>query len=114
MSFVAPILRTGLRSLGKYIYTGLRYQDKLVDVTYRKTGLYNRGVVRGIKHGLAGGQIIGGGLSLGLNADESPGNSGKIPYQKQPTSYKQNKARSRRSGSRRTRDRCYTLPRRYN
>ncbi len=84
MSFVAPILRTGLRELGKQIYRGLRVQDRLIDDTYRKTGLYNRGVIRGVKHGLAGGQIIGGIASLGLNAPDTPGNGGSIPYTKRP------------------------------
>ena len=98
MSFIAPILRTGIKSLGKYVYQGLRQQDRIIDYTYRKTGLYNRGVVRGIKHGLAGGQIVGGGLSLGLNAPDTPGNDVGIPFQKvrsRPATRKQNKTRSR-------------------
>ncbi len=70
---LAPIL---IKKGGRYIYKGLRYQERIIDATYRHTGLYNRGVVRGLKHGLAGGQIIGGGLSLGLNAPDSPGNDG--------------------------------------
>ncbi len=97
MSFIAPILRTGLRELGKQIYRGLRVQDRLIDDTYRKTGLYNRGVVRGVKHGLAGGQIIGGIASLGLNAPDTPGNGASIPFQKRSKSktYKSYKARRR-------------------
>ncbi len=97
MSFIAPILRTGLKSVGRYVYQGLRQQDRIIDYTYRKTGLYNRGVVRGIKHGLAGGQIAGGIASLGLNAPDSPGNDGSIPFQKRPkfTSRKPYKTRRR-------------------
>ncbi len=72
------ILRPLIRQLGKYVYQGLRQQDRIIDYTYRKSGLYNRGVVRGIKHGLAGGQIAGGVLSLGLNAPDSPGNDNVV------------------------------------
>ncbi len=75
---LGAILRPYIRQLGQYIYTGLRQQDRLVDYTYRKTGLYNRGVVRGVKHGLAGGQIIGGTLQLGLNAPDTPGNDNAL------------------------------------
>ncbi len=75
---LGAILRPAVFKLGRYIYQGLRQQERIIDYTYRKTGLYNRGVVRGIKHGLAGGQIIGGGLSLGLNASDSPGNDGTV------------------------------------
>jgi len=92
-----PIIRQGLRSAGKYVYQGLRYQERIIDGTYRKTGLYNRGVVRGIKHGLAGGQIIGGGLSLGLNAPDTPGNDGPIQPQKPTKYYSPNKTRYRYS-----------------
>ncbi len=81
MSFIGPILRPAVKQLGRYVYQGLRQQEKIIDYTYRKTGLYNRGVVRGIKHGLAGGQVIGGGLSLGLNAPDSPGNdASSVPF----------------------------------
>ncbi len=66
IGIIAPIIQTAVRTFGRYVYQGLRVQDKLVDATYRQTGLYNRGVVRGIKHGLAGGQIIGGTAQLGL------------------------------------------------
>ncbi len=75
---LGAILRPAIFKLGKYVYQGLRQQERIIDYTYRKTGLYNRGIVRGIKHGLAGGQIIGGGLSLGLNASDSPGNDGTV------------------------------------
>ncbi len=74
MSFVAPLLRTALHQAGKYVYRGLLAQDRIIDYTYRRTGLYNRGVVRGIKHGLAGGAVVGGTLQLGLNAPDTPGN----------------------------------------
>ncbi len=97
---LGAILRPALQQLGKYVYQGLRQQERIIDYTYRKTGLYNRGIVRGIKHGLAGGQIIGGGLSLGLNAPESPGNGNAIPLspkRKQFTSRKSYKTRSRQS-----------------
>ncbi len=104
MSFIAPILRTGIRSVGKYVYQGLRQQDRIIDYTYRKTGLYNRGVVRGVKHGLAGGQIVGGVASLGLSAEDSPGNSGQIFKKTRPKADKSYQARrrfARRFGSRR-------------
>ncbi len=81
MSFIAPIISQGLRTAGRYVYQGLRQQDRIIDFTYRKTGLYNRGVVRGIKHGLAGGQIAGGLASLGLSAPDSPGNDATSPVQ---------------------------------
>ncbi len=81
---IGAIVRPLIGQLGRYIYRGLRLQDKLIDVTYRKAGLYNRGVVQGIKHGLIGGQIIGGTLQLGLNAPETPGNDVVPPYTKRP------------------------------
>ncbi len=111
MSFIAPILRTGIRTVGKYVYQGLRQQDRIIDYTYRRTGLYNRGVVRGIKHGLAGGQIIGGTASLGLNAPDTPGNDVGIPFQKRPkfTSRKSYQTRRGQSGRRFTR--CKPIPR---
>jgi len=79
---IGAFVRPFIRQIGKYVYQGLRQQDRIVDYTYRKTGLYNRGVVRGIKHGLAGGQIAGGVASLGLNAPDTPGNDVGIPFQK--------------------------------
>ncbi len=96
---IGPILRTGIQTLGRYVYRGLRQQDRIIDYTYRKAGLYNRGVVRGIKHGLAGGQVIGGTLQLGLSAPDTPGNDDaqKIPTRRiKPTAYKSYKTRSRR------------------
>ena len=71
---IAQIARPILTKFGRYVYTGLRQQDKIVDWAYKSTGLYNRGVVQGIKHGLIAGQIIGGTLQLGLNAPDTPGN----------------------------------------
>ncbi len=113
MSFIGPILRPLIRKGLGYIYTGLRQQDKLVDYTYRKTGLYNRGVVRGIKHGLAGGQIVGGIASLGLNAPDTPGNDGSVysPRQrnvpKTRSSYQTRYGRTRRPYCRQP-DKSYT------
>ncbi len=96
MSFLGPVISTGLRTAARYVYQGLRQQERIIDYTYRKTGLYNRGVVRGIKHGLSGGQIIGGGLSLGLNAEDSPGNNASTLQQKNKfTSRKPYKTRRR-------------------
>ncbi len=97
MSFIAPILRPLIRKGLGYVYHGLRQQDRIIDYTYRKTGLYNRGIVRGIKHGLADGQIVGGIATLGLNAPDTPGNDVGIPFQKRPKfkTYKQNKTRRR-------------------
>ncbi len=91
---ISVIVRSGIRKGARYIYEGLRTQDKLVDATYRKTGLYNRGVVRGIKHGLAGGQIVGGILKLGL-APDTPGNGFQTQIRKQSPSRKPDKARNR-------------------
>jgi len=95
---LGAILRQPITTLGRYIYTTLRQQDRIIDYTYRKTGLYNRGVVRGIKHGLAGGQIAGGIASLGLSAEDSPGNYA-TPFQKRPKSQtnKSYKTRNRRT-----------------
>ncbi len=109
MSFAGPIIRQGLRSTARYVYQGLRQQERIIDYTYRRTGLYNRGVVRGIKHGLAGGQIIGGGLSLGLNTPDGIGNDA-VSYKKRikPSTYKQNKTRSRSTRSNRN---CYPIRR---
>ncbi len=110
MSFIAPIIgpaiRQGVRTIGRYVYQGLRQQDKIIDVAYRRTGLYNRGVVRGIKHGLAGGQIIGGTLSLGLNEDFSDpkGNAIQKKPRYVPKTRKSYKTRNRRTSRN---NRCY-------
>ncbi len=80
-TLVGPIIREFVKSQARNLYQVLRAQDRILDYTYRKTGLYNRGVVRGLKHGLAGGQIIGGTLKLGL-APDSPGNEFSEPVQK--------------------------------
>ncbi len=107
---IVNILRPAIRYIGKSIYQTLRAQDRILDYTYRKTGLYNRGVVRGLKHGLAGGQIIGGGLSLGLSAEDTPGNDGQI-FQKRPKPsprkpYQTRQGRTRRYSSSKYR-KCY-------
>ncbi len=93
-----PFIRRQFRGAARYTYNTLRMQDRIIDKTYRKAGLYNRGVVRGIQHGLAGGQIIGGTLSLGLNAEDSPGNSGQIFKKDKPQTRKPYKTRYRQSG----------------
>ncbi len=82
MSFIAPLIRPILGQAARYVYRGLRAQDRLVDYTYRKAGLYNRGVVRGVKHGLAGGQIAGGVFKLGLPGYDD------APIQKRPKTYR--------------------------
>ncbi len=81
----ATILTRYGKPAGKYIYGALRAQDRIVSYTYRRTGLYNRGVVRGIQHGLIAGQIVGGTLNLGLEdgIDENgfqKTNGRKTPY----------------------------------
>ncbi len=88
---VGAIVRPFIRQLGKYLYQGLRQQDRLIDYTYRKSGLYNRGVVRGIKHGLAGGQIVGGIAQLGLNSGTDIGNDAV------PTKIQKQRAQTRKS-----------------
>ncbi len=90
-SLIRPAIRYGARA----IYQALKVQDRIIDKTYRKAGLYNRGVVKGIQHGLAGGQIIGGIAQLGLNAPDTPGNGASVPFKKQPKTYRQNQTRNR-------------------
>ncbi len=94
--------RTGLR----YVYQGLRIQDRLISRTYRKAGLYNRRVVRGIQHGLIAGQVIGGTLNLGLpgNIENGlPEKSRKLPpsrtQYKTRSRYKYNSRRSNQYGT---------------
>ncbi len=70
MALFAPIIREVLRQGARYVYSGLKIQDKLITASYRKAGLYNRGVDRGIRHGLIAGQVIGGTLNLGLDGLE--------------------------------------------
>ncbi len=92
------LLRPIIRYAGRTIYQALKVQDRIIDKTYRKAGLYNRGVVRGIQHGLAGGQIIGGLAQLGLNAPDTPGNGNGFPQiqpRKLPQTYKSYKTRRR-------------------
>ncbi len=93
---IAQIARPFIKQIGRNIYQALRAQDRIIDYTYRKTGLYNRGVVRGIKHGLGGGAIVGGTFQLGLNAPDSPGNDIGIPQQRNgPSARTSYKTRSR-------------------
>jgi len=80
----------GARYGGKSLYTTLRFQDRIIDKTYRKAGLYNRGVVKGIQHGLVAGQIIGGTLNLGLPEGIDDGT-----FQKRPSPGRSNKKRQR-------------------
>ncbi len=105
---IGAILRPAAVYLARTIYQALRVQDKIIDKTYRKAGLYNRGVVKGIQHGLAGGQIIGGTLQLGLNAEDSPGNGGTILPQKPKSGkpYQTRNRRTRRSSYRNTVEYC--------
>ncbi len=90
-----PFVRSQLRGASRYIYSTLRIQDRIIDKTYRKAGLYNRGVVTGIKHGLIAGQVAGGIMELGLNAPDTPGNGGTTIFKKQPKAYKSYKTRYR-------------------
>ncbi len=102
VGILAPIIGTALRQGARYVYRGLRAQDRIIDYTYRRSGLYNRGIVRGIKHGLAGGQIIGGTLKLGLPSELSngipPENGSKFTTRKFKKTYSrvQRYTRSRR------------------
>ncbi len=96
---IGILVRPFVREIGRYIYRGLRAQDRLVDYAYRKTGLYNRGVVRGIQHGLISGQVVGGILNLGLPGDIENGipqkNVRKAPNQQYKT-YRRYKYNNRR------------------
>ncbi len=92
VAILAPIIGQILRTGARYIYQGLRVQDRIISHTYRKAGLYNRGVVRGIQHGLIAGQIIGGTLNLGLPGDIENGLPQKPKF---PSSRKYSKTRSR-------------------
>ncbi len=74
-------IKVGSRYVARSLYTALRVQDRIIDKSYRKAGLYNRGLVKGIKHGLVGGQVIGGLLGLGLPEGVEPGT-----FQKRPSS----------------------------
>ncbi len=105
VAIFAPILREALRQGGRYVYQALRVQDKLISSTYRKTGLYNRGIVRGIQHGLIAGQIIGGTLNLGLPGDIENGLPEKPKF---PTSRKFRKTRSRYKYNYRSRNKYST------
>ncbi len=95
---IGTVVRTFVRTQSRNLYQVLRAQDRIIDKTYRKSGLYNRGIVTGIKHGLAGGQIIGGTLKLGL-APDTPGNDATVFQKKQPqtTTSKSYKTRLRRA-----------------
>ncbi len=92
-NIIRPIVSKGARQ----IYQALRAQDRIIDYTYRKTGLYNRGVVRGIKHGLGGGAIVGGTFQLGLNAPDTPGNDAIQTQKPKPSARTPYKTRDRRT-----------------
>ncbi len=105
---IGPTVRGFVRVQSRNIYQVLKIQDRIIDKTYRKAGLYNRGVVTGIKHGLVAGQIVGGTLSLGLNAPDSPGNGldGSLQKKQQYKTRTTNQTRGRFS-------RCYPVKRRF-
>ncbi len=84
--------REGVKYLARNLYTVLRFQDRVIDKAYRKAGLYNRGVVKGVQHGLVAGQVIGGTLNLGLPGDIENGLPQKPKF---PSSRKYSKTRSR-------------------
>ncbi len=67
-----PFIRSQLRGAAGYTYRALKVQDRIIDKTYRKAGLYNRGLVKGIQHGLISGQVIGGVLGLGFDENGVP------------------------------------------
>ncbi len=115
-SLAGPVVRRFIRSQSQNVYQVLKIQDRIIDKTYRKAGLYNRGLVKGIQHGLISGQIIGGFLQLGLNDDQSltPGNNAPVQPRNGPqtsTPYKTRRGFSTRYGSRNP-ARCYTNIRR--
>ncbi len=122
---IAQIARPFIGKVGRQIYQALRAQDRIIDYTYRKTGLYNRGVVRGIQHGLSSGAAIGGTFQLGLNAPDTPGNDNAFPpvqqrsKSKTRTTYKTRRrlpvCRSRRNtiGNNRDSSNRYSNSRRY-
>ncbi len=86
-SLVGPFVRSFARTQSRNIYNVLKIQDRIIDKTYRKAGLYNRGIVQGIKHGLIAGQVIGGTLNLGLQGVDDDGFSSPT----KPTANKQYK-----------------------
>ncbi len=96
-ALAGPVIRQFVHTQSRHIYSALRIQDRIIDKTYRKAGLYNRGLVRGVQHGLAGGQVIGGLLQLGLNGDTSP-TTGDGPFQKSRYATKTNKSYKARRG----------------
>ncbi len=108
--FVVEGLKRGLPYAERYIRNSLWAQERIIDTTYRKTGLYNRGIVTGIKHGLVGGQIIGGALKLGL-APDSPGNGSFLQPRNGHAPSPSNQARRRRPGSYNSR---YSVKQHYN
>ncbi len=107
LGVIARVAPLAVKTFGRYVYQGLRMQDKIIEATYRHTGLYNRGVVQGIKHGLAGGQIIGGTAQLGLYTSGQDTDYG-VPQKKNGTkSYKQLQTYNRRQrGYRRNKRKC--------
>ncbi len=114
IGIISQLIRPAIRYIGKSIYQTLRAQDRIIDYTYRRTGLYNRGVVRGIKHGLAGGAVVGGILQLGLSAPDTPGNNGQT-YSPKPrfTSRKSYQTRNRQTRRPYCRNRNFSSTNRY-
>ncbi len=98
MTLVTPIIREVLRQSAKYVYQGLKIQDRLIEGSYRKAGLYNRGVVQGVKHGLIASQVAGGVLGLGLNTGDDIGNdNGTFQKRRRSSPRSQYQTRGRRS-----------------
>ncbi len=105
---VIPIIaREAVRAGAQYIAKGLRLQDKLIDTAYSRPFLrqnFNRHALKGIKHGLGGGSIVGIYMETDpLTDDQENGFPSSITQT--PSSYgRLGKTRGRYS--RRSRDRC--------
>ncbi len=113
---VSKIITEGVRILG-YIGRGLAYQDKIILKAYGR-GRYgqnwNPHAVKGIRHGLAGGQVAGG-LYVGLTGQNTNVNIGDPLTDDQEDGKVLQSSRAKAGRAYKARRRCPTgfAPRKY-
>ncbi len=93
---IISLSRPFVRQAAKSLFQAVKSQDRIIDLTYRKAGIYNRDLRAGIKHELTLGAAIGSLISI---APDSPGNEFQTPIQprKFPKTYKPYKTRGRQT-----------------
>ncbi len=77
----------------KTIYAVLTAQDRYISKSFRYGG-YGKAT----SYGVRSGALVGGIVGAFINAPDTPGNDGSIPFKKQPKTSPPDKTRGRRTG----------------